>query len=101
MDLNVEALREACFAAAKGAMWDVRPTDVAKIQDLANSFFTIAMGHVHRLTHQDRDPNILVRAVTYLAHTHAIPPMHDGREWFIFMLAALIELACPGCPQTG
>jgi hypothetical protein len=100
MDLNFHALQDACFAAARGAMWDIRPTDINKIKELANSFFTFAMSHVSRITEQGRDPNIVVRAVEYLAHTHAIPAMHDSREWFIFMLGAIIELACPVCSQT-
>jgi len=37
----------------------------------------------------------VVRAVKYLADTHAIQPMHDSTEWFFFMLRALLELACP------
>ena len=99
MQLDFEALRDACFSAARGTLWDVRPTDVARIQELTDSFLSIAMSHVGRITEQGRDPNLLVRAVRYLAHTHAIPAMHDCREWFIFMLAALVELACP--TKTG
>jgi hypothetical protein len=100
MKPDFEALHEACFAAAKGTMWDVRPTDVAKIKDLADSFFSIAMSHLNRIREQGRDPDILVRAVAYMANTHAIPPMHDSKEWFVFVLAALLELACPECLQN-
>ncbi len=81
-------------------MWDVRPTDVAKIENLAKEFYTIALSHLNQILEQGRDGNILVRAVAYLAHTHAIPPMHDNREWFLFMLRTLVELSCPKTAQT-
>jgi hypothetical protein len=100
MQLDFEALHEACFAAARGTMWDVRPTDVSKIKGLADSFYSIAMSHLNRVRELECDPGILVRAVAYLANTHAIPPMHDSKEWFIFMLAAILELACPQCSQN-
>jgi hypothetical protein len=100
MKPDFESLHEACFAAARGTMWDVRPTDVTKIKDLADSFFSIAMSHLNRIREQGCDPDILVRAVAYMANTHAIPPMHDSKEWFIFMIAALLELACPECVQN-
>ncbi len=100
MNPDFKALHDACFAAARGAMWDVRPTDVENIKCLADSFFSIAVSHLHRVSEQGRDPGIVTRAVAYLANTHAIPPMHDGKEWFIFMLAAILELACPSCVQN-
>jgi hypothetical protein len=101
MELNYESLRYACFSAAKKTMWDVRPTDLAKIENLAREFHTIALSHLDEVLKQGRDSNILVRAVTYLANTHAIPPMHDNREWFIFMLRTLVELSCPKKDQTA
>ncbi len=100
MKPDFDALHEACFAAARGAMWDVRPTDVTKIKDLADSFFSIAMSQLNRTRERGCDPDILVRAVAYIANTHAIPPMHDSKEWFIFMLALLMELTCPECNQN-
>ena len=100
MDLNYEALQSACFSAAKETMWDVRPTDVGKIESLAKEFYTIALSNLSQILEQGHDANILVRAVDYLAHTHAIPPMHDNREWFLFMLRTLVELSCPKTIQT-
>jgi len=101
MDLNYEALQSACFAAAKETMWDVRPTDVRKIENLAKEFYNIALSHLNQILEHGRDADILVRAVAYLAHTHAIPPMHDNREWFLFMLRSLVELSCPKTIQTS
>lgn len=98
--MNHEALRAACFEAARKSMADIRPTDVAKINRLAETFYKHSLQHVGRLRDQGRDPQILVRAVVYLAHTHAISPMHDSTEWFMFMLRALLELACPVLEQN-
>lgn len=100
MNPDFGALHAACFDAARKAMWDSRPTDVKKIKELGDSFFSIAAGHLNRIRGQGRDPDIVTRAVVYLANTHAIPPMHDGKEWFIFTLAAIMELACPACKQN-
>lgn len=49
----------------------------------------------------DRDPNLIIRAVLYLPHTHAIPPMRDDTSWFQDMLAVSVELACPHCGTTA
>ncbi len=95
VELDHNALRTACFEAARKTMADSRPTDLEKIQRLADIFLRLAMQHMARITEQGRDPRILVRAVSYLARTHAIPQMHDGTEWFFFMLRALVELSCP------
>jgi len=101
VDLDHEALRAACFEAARKTMEDARPTDVEKIRRLADTFYHFAREHVIRLREQGREPDILVRAVAYLARTHAIAQMHDSTEWFFFMLRALVELACPEREQTG
>lgn len=95
MDLDHETLRAACYEVARKTMEDARPTDVARIRGLADKFYHFSRDHVSRIREQGREPEILVRAVRYLARTHAIPQMHDGTEWFFFMLRALLELACP------
>ncbi len=100
MDLDHEALRSACFEAARKTMEDARPTDVEKIRRLADTFYHFARDHVRRIKAQGRDPGILVRAVAYLARTHALSQMHDSTEWFFFMLRALVELACPDGKQS-
>jgi hypothetical protein len=81
-------------------MEDARPVDVEKIRRLADTFYHFAREHVRRIRALGRDPNILVRAVDYLARTHALSQMHDSTEWFFFMLRALVELACPDGKQS-
>jgi hypothetical protein len=100
VDLDHEALRAACFEAARKTMEDARPTDVEKIQRLADTFYHFARDHVSRIKAQGRDPGILVRAVDYLGRTHALSQMHDSTEWFFFMLRALVELTCPDGKQS-
>jgi hypothetical protein len=95
LDLNHAELHAACYVAAQKTMMDARPTDVQRIKKLADNFYTISLEHISRVKVQGRDPNMVVRAVKYLADTHAIQPMHDSTEWFFFMLRALLELACP------
>jgi hypothetical protein len=95
VDLNHAALHAACYVAAQKTMLDARPTDVQRIKKLADTFYALCLEHISRIKKQGRDPNLLVRAVTYLADNHAIQPMHDSTEWFFFMLRALLELACP------
>jgi hypothetical protein len=95
MKLDPGALRAACFAAARNTMWEQRPVDLNSIAEVAGRFFSIAADHEDFVVGQQRDPGLIVRAVEYLAHTHAIPPMRDDTSWFQDMLAVLIELACP------
>src|SRR5437763_15709436 len=95
MELDRTALRNACRDVARTTMWDTQPVDVTAIETLADRFLTIALDHQDFVFGQGRDPNLITRAVRYLAHSLAIPPMKDDTQWFEDMLAALIELACP------
>jgi hypothetical protein len=100
MKLNRDELKDACYQVATNTMWDLRPVDVADIQSVADKFFRIAEQQADLVS--DRDPNLVVRAVRYLNHAHAIPPMRDDTQWFSDMLQVLVELACPdnaGSPE--
>jgi hypothetical protein len=93
--LDREALKAACFDVARTTMWDRRPIDVASIDAVAGSCFSIALDYLDFVQGQSRDPNLVTRAVMYLSRIHAIPPMRSDTTWFSDMLAVLIELACP------
>ena len=100
--LNKSALLEACEKVANQTLWQTpQPQDISDIIDfeqrnmLAQKYFEKALQHVEFITGQERDPNLITRAVVYLAYSHAIPPMKDDLSWFNDMLEALIELACP------
>lgn len=95
MELDVSDLRAACYEVARGTMWDLRPIDASIIERHAEQLFTIAQNYEDYLKQQGRDPNIIARAVRYLAHVHAMPPMSNDVRWFTSMLMVLIELVCP------
>jgi Fic family protein len=95
MELDREKLKAACFAVATNTMWERRPVDVEDIEAVAESYFKIAEHHEEFIKGQKRDPNIIVRAVHYINHFHAMPPMKDDTKWFSNMLDVLVELACP------
>ena len=75
-------------------MYDRRPSSVATI-DAADRLFNIAVEHEEFVVSQGRDPDLITRAVSYLAHTHAVPLTRDDTRCFSYMLNVLIELACP------
>lgn len=93
--MDEEALKTACFLVAKTTKWKRKPQGVESIQHLANQFFEIAKDYEEFVCGQGRDPNLITRAVLYLANVHAIPPMQENTEWFKNMMDILIELACP------
>ena len=106
MELNTEALLAACHETAKITLWqpvdEKQPTE-EEVEDLAEAFYAMSKTHLDYISEQGYDPNILVRAVRYLGHTHAIPPMKDDARWFGDMLEVLIEIACPNVnlPRKG
>lgn len=93
--LDRQALWDACYEVARRTMWERRPVDAASITALAGEFARIGQEHEEFIVAHNRDPNLIVRAIEYLAGSHAIPPMRDDTRWFSDMLAALVELACP------
>jgi hypothetical protein len=74
--LDHDALKTACFEAARTTMWDRWPIDVAAIDAVAEQFFSIAFDQEEFVQGQERDPDLITRAVAYLCRTHAIPHMH-------------------------
>ena len=101
MELDKEALRTACYNVARNTLWEQHPVSVEEIEDHADSLYKIVIEYVDFIKDQERDPNILVRAVRYLGHKHAIPPMRDDVRWFSDMLEVLVELVCPNSESTS
>ena len=98
MELNTEALHAACLGVARETLWKPKGEKKSTVKEreaLAEKLHSIALTHLEFITEEGHDPNLLVRAVRYLAHTHAIPPMRDDTGWFVDILQVLIELACP------
>jgi hypothetical protein len=95
MKLDNNALAEACFEVARAIRSKKNPVDKVLAKASIQIYFNEAIQHEEFLVNQGRDPNIIVRAVRYLAHKHMIPPMEGNVEAFASMLEVLIELACP------
>ena len=53
------------------------------------------MQRAKQLAEDGRDPNFVTRAVLYLAHEHAIPPMKEEIRWFQEALEVLVRLVSP------
>jgi hypothetical protein len=70
----------------------MRPFNVDPVSNLAGSYYKIAKGYGEYYC-KNRDPNIVVRAVCYLAQL-AVPSGEDT-TWFDNGLLILLELACP------
>ena len=95
MKLDEDALSAACYDVAKQTLWRRGPVSMDQIQSLAERLRGIAMDFPDFVAGQGRDPNLVVRAIRYMAHVHAIPPMGDDTQWFYEVLHALVEVACP------
>ncbi|ADL55239.1 hypothetical protein [Gallionella capsiferriformans] len=95
MELDNNALIAACYEVARSIRWKDNQVDEVIAKAYVELYFKVAIQHVEFLTGQGQDPNIIVRAVHYIAHTHSIPPMEGDIKGFSTMLEVLIELACP------
>lgn len=94
------ALNDACLELAKQVLWTSNGMSNDIVETLSARFQEDALRHVDFIIGQDRDPNILTRAVHYLVDSHAVPPMGSDTNWFSHMLSCLIELAVPNAGLT-
>jgi len=101
MKLDHEGLRAACFELARAIRWKKDPVDEVIARAMVEMFYREAVFHEEFLVGQGRDPNIITRAVRYLALKHAIPPMGEDPAWFRNMVEVLVELACPNQGVTA
>lgn len=92
--LNHINLKEACFKFAKNTMWELKPIDVARIQNFAEQIYQEALFYEEYLINRKRDPNILVLCLKYLEHKHGYP-IADDIKFLKSALEILIELICP------
>lgn len=95
MVLDRKALHEACLDVARSIHWKKKLTDEILIDVSSKRYFDAALHYEDFIIGQERDPNIIVRAIKYIANKHAIPPMKHDLDEFSTALEVLIELACP------
>ena len=93
--LDRDALKRACLDVAKSIAWRGGPVNDVLAASFAEILYHEALFHEEFVVGQSRDPNMITRAVSYLAHAHTLPPTGADVSWFREMLSALIELACP------
>lgn len=97
------ALNDACLELARQVLITKNGPSNDIVETLAAKFEDEALHHLDFIIGQERDPNVLTRAVHYLVDAHAIPPMGSDISWFREMLTCLVELAVPnsGLTQQG
>jgi hypothetical protein len=101
--LRKGALNDACVELAKQILSSRSGVSADLVETLAARFQGEAMHHPEFIESQRRDPNLLTRAVHYIANTHAILPMGTDTVWFRSMIDFAVELAVPnsGLSDSG
>jgi hypothetical protein len=102
-ELRKGALNDACVELAKQVLSSPRGVSADLVETLAARFQHEALHHLEFIQDQGRDPNLLTRAVHYIADAHAIPPMGTDIIWFRSMMDFAVELAVPnsGVSEIG
>jgi hypothetical protein len=100
--LDAAALRRACSEVARSTLWQTPDPehigdiiDSDQIERTVEAYLAEARQRAADLAQEGHDPNIVTRAVVYLAHEHAIPPMKDDVSWFRDALDVLMHLVSP------
>jgi hypothetical protein len=93
--LRKGALNDACVELAKQILSSQSGVSADLVETLAARFQHEALHHLEFIEDQGRDPNLLTRAVHYIADAHAIPPMGTDTLWFRSMIDFAVELAVP------
>ena len=75
-----DELKGACFDLARTAKWAQKPIDAELLSSLAEKLEKIARGFLSEPL--ERDIPLMVKAIRYLNHVHAMPPMDDDTMWF-------------------
>ena len=63
-------------------------------ENLAKSYFNEAHWALSHVTESGYDPELVVRAVSYMGGM-AVPPMKERTDWFREALSTLLFIACP------
>ena len=99
-DIDLVALQTACRELARASLWSDRGVPEIAVAARAGEFMHVASALAADLIDSGRDPNIVTRAITYLAFTHVVPSGDIATWWFTEMLTCLLEFAAPSMIQT-
>ena len=101
-EIEEKAIRNACFKMACDLIWgnnilaiQETESDLKESFEMTDEFFRIAMYHYQTLEYFGKSSEILVRAINYINHVHAVPPVKGQYQWFSEALIVLLELVCP------
>jgi len=95
MHLLNNELDAACRALARLLLARHNSVSQDILDTVATRLMQDAAAHADYVQQLGRDPNMVTRAVLYLADTHAHPELGSDTGWFRPMLACLLELAAP------
>ncbi|MBN2124282.1 MAG: hypothetical protein JW821_08310 [Deltaproteobacteria bacterium] len=95
MEFDRQELQKACFEVARKTLWEMAPVDADRIREHGRNLEDIAARFAKGFENSPRDPNMVTRAVWYLARTQAGPGLREDTRWFEHMLQVLLELAFP------
>lgn len=101
MHLLTQELDEACAALARILLARRQGVSQDIVETIAHRLAQEATEHAEYVELLGRDPNMVTRAVVYLADTHAHPDLGSDTGWFRPMLACLLELAAPSLALSG
>jgi hypothetical protein len=102
-----DKIRKACFDLSVSLMWEKDSLTIDKVdshidelQKMTDKFIEISNFYLENIESLNGNKDLLVRAINYIDHVHAIPPLRGDYGWFENTLGALIEMACPNSRIT-
>jgi hypothetical protein len=100
--VDKEELAKACREVARVTLWQTpqpyTPADIidtTQIENTLRGYQSEAEHQAMLITESGGDPNVVTRAVKYIAHEYAMPPVKDDVEWFRHTLDVLCQLIYP------
>lgn len=100
--LDLVALEAACREVSQGVLWipdqpenmdDIVTT--REVEELIEGYMHFSTGFAESLELAGDDPNMVVRAVQFMARRVAIPAFGQDVLWFRNVLGVLLHLASP------
>lgn len=81
---------------AETTLWDHKnPPTHESVKKLADEYFKIANLYLGVYGDHLQDEDLIIFAVKYLGHAHALPPLQSDKRWFDEKLDVILELCCP------
>lgn len=101
MELEVSALKIACFDVAVNTKWMKPKEGMNEVEAFAEELYKAAESRKESIEKKGRNPNIIIRAVFHISSLHAKVAAVDDMAWFMEKLDTLLEIACPKAEKTS